>query len=276
MVFLLAFALAAEQSPAKPTWPEAPIFSEMALGARAAKIKKGVDRVQGKDRIVIGKWADGVRSREVEEVVLLTPSLLSRWLGWLAFHQAWSAADVSKKWQVLRARFGEKPLMVVRLALYERNDAFELAEISRPRPSDLEDVGFQWIAPGASLDPKSRPLFPPDNAAKADGPSVTLDFSCVLDRWGRDPSNLNSIPWWASTTDWSDLWPTGYQPPQWDGLQRGLNRLKVFVVQAPPTQDNMFTNGGTLIIKKADKTLIATIPRASDRDYKVPPGPLVH
>lgn len=248
MLTLLATLVVSGQNP----WPAKPIEIDFALGAKVSKIHKGVDRVIGPDRIVIGKWTDGTRSKDVEEVVLMTPSLMSRWLGWLADREALPATQIAVRWQDMRKTFGEAPTVIVRLALFERNDGLELADISRPSLTELESVNFKWV-PSAGTGETALPV-----------------GQLMLDRWGQEPTKLNSIPWWASSEQWRLLWPSGYEAPTWDGLQRGWNRLKVYAVQLPASAGVNFEFGGKLVVQKGSRTLQGEIPAQNLRKFTVP------
>jgi len=248
MFCLVASVLLAGQD----SWPAMPIQLDFDRGAKVSKIRKGVDRVIGLDRVVIGKWTDGIRSKDVEEVVLMTPSLMSRWLGWLAQRESLSAVQISERWEGMQAAFGTVPTVIVRLALYERNDALELADISRPNLTELESVSFRWVPNGGSSE------------------TPTLANQLMFDRWGTEPTKLNSIPWWASSEQWRLLWPTGHQTATWDGLQRGWNRLKVLSVKLPSDTGFNFETGGTLVVQKGSKTLKAVVPEMSHRVFRVP------
>lgn len=78
------------------------------------------------DRVVVGKWFDGNRHLDVEEVTWLSPWTLRR-LGW--------------DWEESRQSFDGQLVFVVRLAALERQDPLELGGDTSPGES-VSRAGF--------------------------------------------------------------------------------------------------------------------------------------
>jgi hypothetical protein len=117
------------------------------------------------DRVVVGRWFDGSRRREVEEAVWLSPRTVAR--------QDWD-------WPTARRRFDGSLTFAVRLAALERQDPLEFGGDTAPG----DDV--------------SRAVFTLE-ALTARGDSTPLPLEIVV-RWtqrGRDPRELLRIPWLA-------------------------------------------------------------------------------
>ena len=65
---------------------------------RSPEPRSSINRIWGEDRQTIGLWSNGYVKVPVEHVVWLSPSLVSRWLGFLSAREYWSDGELESRW----------------------------------------------------------------------------------------------------------------------------------------------------------------------------------
>ena len=147
VLFYLALALL----PKPVDFPAAPIPSEIDAGVRTYALGKGLDRLYQDDRRVVGIWFDGRQHRDADQVLWISPSLVSRWLGYLEAKEKWPAGELESRWASLRKSLGGRMTFVVRLCSMPKMDVLE-GEIGSPAdPCEIKDVRFLWTSSKSSL-----------------------------------------------------------------------------------------------------------------------------
>jgi hypothetical protein len=119
-----------------------PIPAEMARGAQAYYRRQGIERVLREDRVVIGTWFDGRIKRDVQDVIWLSPSLVSRWLGYLNAKEKWSSEELLGRWQAAARALNGKLTFIVQLSALPRQDPLELGADAPARFEDALEARF--------------------------------------------------------------------------------------------------------------------------------------
>ncbi len=133
---------------------ESPLPADFDEGQKIYNRKKGIDRTEKDARIVIGKWFDGDRVRDVEEAIFLTPGLLSRWLG---YQQASGNTkdSVTKAWKQYSTQYAAKSLTLIRLARLGTVDPVDGDVQYSTRVDALDNVRIEMRQEGQEWQPVS-------------------------------------------------------------------------------------------------------------------------
>ena len=124
-------------------FPLEPIQSEMARGEKLYYQRRGIDRTLLEDRVAVGKWFDGQRKVDTDQIIWLSPSLVSRWLGYLNAKEKWSKSELLNRWNsVSTALDGRMTFVVEMYALPKQGDAFEITSGAPSRPETATDLKF--------------------------------------------------------------------------------------------------------------------------------------
>ena len=132
-------------------FPEAAIPREIDTGVRTYALGRGLDRLYLDDRKVVGVWFDGRMHRDADQVLWISPSLASRWLGYLEAKEKWPSGELEKRWVLLRKSLGGRMTFIVRLCAMPKIDIFDQEVASPADPCDMKDVRFLWTAGKISL-----------------------------------------------------------------------------------------------------------------------------
>lgn len=172
-----------------------PIEAEFNEGKRIYAQKKGIDRTEKDARIVIGKWFDGTRIEPVEELIFLTPGLLSRWLGYQMSAGA-AKEEIEASWSKCSAQFSGKGMAMIRLARLCTVDPIDADTDNSANPSALDDIRIHvrqgikpWVPVNFRLvqDIQQRR---PDEVLKETWDQVLAKFTA----WPSKPTENDLIP----------------------------------------------------------------------------------
>ena len=201
---------------------EKPIASQLEEGARLAGRGKGIDRVLGLNRVVFGTWFDGERNRDVECAVILTPGLLSRWLG---HQQACGVKDIQTPWQRFAAQSKGKTLVFIRLASLNSIELTDGDESETGQPALFDDVS---IAFGQMA---NRRLMPAQYE-----PMPLKRVQDILDRHAADVLKTT----WDQVTSRVVAWPSAPSADSDSPIRWGKNRLVGFIAELPALTDQQY------------------------------------
>lgn len=138
-------------------FPAEPLAHEVARGVEVYRKAKGIDRVLMEDRQIVGWWFDGRVKKGVEDVIRLSPAMLSRWLGYLEAREKWPPTEIQARWENLRRHLSGKNAFVVRLAAYPKQDLFGgLPEPSSAARDECLRVRFLLTTDGKYLPDQVR------------------------------------------------------------------------------------------------------------------------
>lgn len=155
-----------------------PLQKEVGKGISVYRMGGGLDRVLQDSKRVLTTRTVHFRVEELEQVIWLSPALVSRWLGYLWALEKWPDGELERRWGALRGALDGRLTFVVQLAKYpsgERTpDPLAMLELGGP----FSGAEFLFTAGGSEL-----PLAP--------GPSGAFGLS-------REPKGGNLAPWDAT------------------------------------------------------------------------------
>lgn len=202
------------------------------------------------ERQVLGKWADGFRTREVEEALLLTPTVAERWCGYLQHKLKWTMPEHDERLGALLDSLHGKNRLLVRLAILERKDPLEWSDVVRTQPELLDEIVVRIIP--SSPDPNGKQEI------------VETELAVLEDRWATSADALVRTPWFQAIDEFAEWSPEPVNGESWDGLRRGGNRM--VTVEVTPRQIGWAPeNGFTLVVKKGEKVLRTKFPSTRSR-----------
>jgi len=123
-------------------FPPEPIQSELTRGAGIYYDQKGVERVFQEDRAAIGRWYDGNVKRDTDEVIWLSPSLISRWLGYLNAREKWSIEELHARWHKLANVLDGHLTFVVELYALPKESFLDLTNEEPSKPETATKTRF--------------------------------------------------------------------------------------------------------------------------------------
>lgn len=215
------------------TFGEKPIAADVAAGAEIARKGKGIDRVLGLNRVTFGTWFNGERNQDVEVAVILTPGLLSRWLG---HQEATGLVDTKNPWSKFAAQSNGKTLVFIRLASLNSIDPTDGDESETGQPTKLDDVkiGFAQTASRKTTPTIFQPLL----------------LKRVQDLQARHPEEILKSTW-DQVASRVLAWPSSPQADPESAIRWGRNRLVSFIAELPPVEPKGFgcfqiDTGGTI------------------------------
>lgn len=153
-------ALIALSTTASLAFPADPIPGEMARGAEIYRKGKGIERTLLEDRVVLGLWFSGRKQEDVEEVIRLSPEMVSRWIGYLKAKERWSEETLNQRWDHIAEAMGEDTHFVVRLSAFPKMTLEDLEPaLSRSAdPNEISNVRFAFEIECGAKDPSAMLL----------------------------------------------------------------------------------------------------------------------
>lgn len=123
-------------------FPPTPIDHEVRRGAALYMAGKGIDRTLEEDRQVLGVWFDGRGKREVEDALWLSPSLVSRWLGYLEAKEKWFEGEMQLRWKSMRSLLDGRVSLIVHLSAYPKWVDQDYGLMGKADPAEVDTVRF--------------------------------------------------------------------------------------------------------------------------------------
>lgn len=207
------------------SYPREPYRSELRRGIEQYVLGKGVERCWMEDRKTIGNWFDGAKMRPVEEVLWLSPKLVSRWFGYEMARAKWSDADRSSRWQRVRATLEGRLVFLVRLSAYPKRDFLNPEEAERPSLRNLDEIRFLLTQNGAAIPQRRSPriydrIAPPTVDAPSNWSVSELPVRArlIASLQGREPKDVEGA-FWPNVCPLVDAFEPEFLQP----APRGLN-----------------------------------------------------
>jgi hypothetical protein len=196
-----------------------PIADEIKAGARLATHGKGIDRVLGLNRVVFGSWSNGERMLNVEQAVIMTPGLLSRWLG---HQQACGEKEIQSSWTKFATQSNGRTLVFFRLATLNTMDLTDgdESETGQPHLFDQVTIGF-----GQSPNRRAGPAR-----------FVGLTLKRIQDIQDRHPQDVLKTSWDQVVSRYI-AWPAAPYSDADSTIRWGKNRLVGFISELPAQTD---------------------------------------
>ncbi len=245
----MLLALASLWLPLKPLdYPERPIGVELERGVQAYVRGKGLERLYLEDRQVVGTWFDGSKKRDVDQVLWISPSLLSRWLGYLAAKEKWAEGELPARWAKLRASLGGKLTFLVRLGAMPKIDLMEQETVAPGSSRDALDVRFLWTstaAPWPHVAAKegflgwSGPKRFPSTALRIEGLRTEPRACRIGERRARSAEGVLVEDWWRRVPFGEPLTPEFERGNLEEGLPLGEFFATTYLVQLPVPGDTL-------------------------------------
>ena len=194
---------------------DAPIVAQLKEGKRIFEQGKGIDRTEQDARIVVGKWFDGEHIQPVEEVIFVTPGLLSRWLGYQQYAGT-PYDEIKSSWKQCSSQFSTKSIALIRLARLCTVDMVDGDVDNSAKPSALDSIKIQMH--------------------QVNKPWQEIPFRTVQDIQRRRPEEVLKETWdqiLAKFTAWPSKATENELIPE---IKWGLNR-RVSLIADTPTLD---------------------------------------
>lgn len=271
---MLAFA-AISMAFARPIlFPPQPLERELARGVSLYATGKSVRHLFMEDRQSVGTWSDGLRKRDVEEVIWLSPALMSRWVGYLDALEKWPVGERQRRWEGIRAALDGSMSFAVRLSAFPKKDWHEGDYAARADESALSPLRFRLTLDGMTIPRRPDTLFTIvtgryESPANWDLRELEIGVCRLADRAARDRNALEQFPWHQLTP--LAEWVTPEFEPRLDqaeSIRLGDYRSMWLWVEARLDPNLMPRNQFELRIFSARRERIATFafgPRADVR-----------
>jgi hypothetical protein len=214
-VLLAALLLPAIARPVD--FPEVPLAHEVAKGVRTYSLGKGLERLYLDDRQVVGRWFDGRIHRDADTVLWISPSLVSRWLGYLEAKEKWPAGELESRWRRLRSHLGGRLTFVSRVSSFPKMDMLEQEPAGRADPREASHIRILWTSSERPIpEVEERKLIQVPGAVvrephfgKRSLPEQRFEPEvCLLTRrQARDLDGLLREDWWLRVPFGEDLRP---------------------------------------------------------------------
>lgn len=202
------FALPLLVLPLRPIdFPVEPIPREVIEGVRVYRFGKGVDRLYQDDRQSVGTWFDGKARRGVDTVLWVSPSLVSRWLGYLEAKEKWPEGELERRWSRIRTEMGGKLNFVVRACAFPKMDILEGQFEEPAKVFDPAEIRMLWTSSAERLN-EVADRYPVVGLVKNESTPLTQSRRvptaqrvepkvCLLEeQWSRSASSIMAENWW--------------------------------------------------------------------------------
>jgi hypothetical protein len=246
-------------------FPTEPISSELLRGEKIYYQHKGIERTLLEDRVAVGKWFDGKVKRDTDQVIWLSPSMVSRWLGYLNAKEKWSVSELLERWKrTARSLEGRLTFVAEFFALPKREDMLELTESGPSKPETALNLRFLLtnLAPNRG-----------DTAQHLEGQIGEKKHQSPLDRElpvaapiayfkGYDLDSIARWPWFQLDPLFAPLSPSlaSRAPSAYDGVV-GDHLRAIYLIQANPPAEPLAARGFELRIFAPGKDLVARFPQ---------------
>jgi hypothetical protein len=255
--------------PIKPIdFPSLPIAKEIDAGVCIYALGKGIDRLYLDDRRVVGLWFDGKVRQEADHVLWLSPSLISRWLGYLEAKEKWPDGELEGRWDALRAHLSGHMTFIVRLCSMPRIDPIEGEIDQKAQQEDSSDVRFLLTSssphkPSAATKDEllgfaiPRPVPPVGRRRVSGGIRLEPDVVALSRVQSREVRQVLDEDWWLRAPFGKALTPEFSKPPCFDDYPLGDYFASTYLVRFPIPKEPFPANSFQLRIFSPRKERIA-------------------
>ncbi len=212
----------------------------MSVGAHIARAGKGLDRVLLEDRQVVGRWARTYVPHDAEDVLWLSPDLISRWLGYLKESENLTEEQVDSRWNALAQKQGRSLWFIVRLAALDKQDPLEMGMEEPAVTTDLEPLVVR-----ATLT---------DLSGNRHALSST-QTKVIASVRSSDASQVIALPWYVYSEAFTPLLPA--IPPERPEFDLGSNEGRCLFIQVALPESTMAAREVEFRVLSRRKTRIA-------------------
>ena len=191
-----------------------PNAESMIVGSTIARQGKGLDRLLMEDRQVIGRWARAYMPHDAEDVLWISPDLISRWLGYLKESEGLTDRQVQNRWNVMEGSAGRNFWIVVRLAALDKQDPLDLGMDEQAETTDLNPVEIRATITDIS------------------GQRIALQqvqTTVLADVRSSDANEVIGLPWYIYSDTFKPLLPA--IPPSKPNTDLGTNEAHLLFVK---------------------------------------------
>jgi hypothetical protein len=220
-----------------------PIGCSMSVGAEIARSGKGVDRLLLEDRQVVGKWARTYLPHDAEDVIWISPDLVSRWLGYLQESENLTEPEVSARWAALAKTEGKTLWFIVRLAALDKQDPLDMGMEEAAQTNDLDPV----VVRATLTDISGHRIALRD-----------LHTKLIATFRSSDADELIGLPWYIYSDVFKPLLPA--IPPSPLDSDLGSNEARLLLVQADVPDATIAAREVEIRVLSRRKTRIAHFP----------------
>lgn len=142
-------------------FPAQPIASDFAFGVKLARRERSlqlsdlfatsdpkppVTSVLKRHKKAIGWWSNGYEQKSVEHAIWISPSLVSKWLGFLSAREYWTDEEVRERWGRAAECLGDRRLFVIQLSAFPKMSTYGVGETAPVSLDDFDDVRFVYTS----------------------------------------------------------------------------------------------------------------------------------
>jgi hypothetical protein len=185
---LCALALLASAFPGSPLADQVALGRSLALREPTLKLedlfrspepRSALSAIWGDDLQAVGLWSNGYRKVAVEDVLWLSPGLVSRWLGFLSAREHWEDGVLDSRWARIAAEVGDRRMFLVKLSAFPKMPTYGIGDVERATTEEIENVRFVYTA---------------------DGRTERMEAERIAQWQSRERSALEDFPWWQYVT----------------------------------------------------------------------------
>lgn len=215
-------------------FPSEPIATELARGEKVYYRQRGVDRVFMEDRATIGSWFNGSLKQNVDDVIWVSPSLVSRWLGYLNAKEKWSKTELQQRWDALSSALNGQMTFVAQVYALPKQSFFEITDDGPSRPETATNVRFSvsYIDDQEPNHVEGKP--------KANLKLLTTEVSPLATFRGYALDAVKKWDWCALDSRFAPLLSEfpGPKPTAYDGVVGDYLRV-IYIVQVPAPEEEI-------------------------------------
>lgn len=207
---------------------------EMMKGEQLAIHHRSINEATAEDNAPLGWWWSGTNRYAVDNAILVSPNMASRWMGYLNQSEHWTYAELRSRWDDLSRKLQDKVTFVVQLSSFPKVDPLELGVAA--------DADLRSLETGRCIltyeKPISRTLVASDNLT-THGAEGTVDCQVTpLTRLSNDDWMSLLRPYWTTLApDFSSLAPESMKPPSRYDFCLGDYHTEYLLVQAPLSEE---------------------------------------
>lgn len=187
----------------------APLVLEVERGRAVARRGQGLERCFHEARKPIGWWFSGKNNEDVEQVIWMSPKLVSRWLGYLDEREKWVSGRLDSQWREVGKVLSGRISLIVQIASFPSASLSGL-ELEFGLAREPEPIMFVVETGGLRFEPKVDLLV---TAQARNWRTVdrypwyqALPFAAPLRPFGDEEPNLLPLgsffgQWWLVTFD---------------------------------------------------------------------------
>jgi len=135
-----------------------PIWEQTQKGAKWCRDGKSLESLYDNDRTVIGWWNDGAMAKPEEWTLWISPSFVSRWLGYLDRRELWTGEELGRRYEAMSNALDGRLTFLVQLVAYPKQSLLEITEEAPATPQEIERIRFVFTVEDKRIEPRVQLL----------------------------------------------------------------------------------------------------------------------